>query len=120
MVDTSLPIFIQIKEKIKDDILSGIYSAHELIISTTQIAKLYCVNPTTAVKAVSMLTDEGLIYKKRGIGMCVAETAREQILRERTGDFYQNILVKTINEAKKIGLSKSNLIKLIEESENYD
>ena len=109
------PIFYQIKEKIKDDILAGVYQPHELILSTNQIAKLFSVNPATAVKSVSMLQNEGIVYKKRGIGMCVSEHAKAQILQERTDQFYQQVLVQTIAEAKKIGLSKSELLRIIQE-----
>lgn len=115
-----LPIFIQIKEKIKDDILSGVYKADELIISTTQISKLYKVNPATAVKSVSVLTDEGIVYKKRGIGMCVSKEAKDMIYKQREESFFNDIITSTINEAKKIGLKKEELINLIMEVKNYD
>ncbi len=120
MAENAQPIFIQIKEKIKDDILAGVYGAHELILSTTQIARLYGVNPTTAVRSVGLLQDEGVVYKRRGIGMCVAEGAREQIRRERTEAFYGSVIRQTIGEAKKIGLAKAELIRLIEETQDYD
>jgi len=65
----------------------GVSDTNLLIISTTQIAKVYAVNHTTAVKAVSKLTDAGILYKKRGIGMCVAEGAREKITKRRKDAF---------------------------------
>lgn len=118
--DNTVPIFIQIKEKLKDDILTGVYEVDELIISTNQIAKIYSVNPATAVKSVSMLQDEGIVYKKRGIGMCVAAHAKEKIMEERKEQFYQRVITHTIQEAKKIGLSKDQLLKVIEEVKDYD
>ena len=54
---------------IEDDIISGEYEIDDIIISTTQISKLLNVNPTTSVKAVSKLFEDGILYKKRGIGM---------------------------------------------------
>lgn len=118
--DDSTPIFFQIKEQIKDDIMSGVYSEDELIISTTQIAKLYSVNPATAVKSVSLLQDEGIVYKRRGIGMCVANGAKEKISAERKEKFLGVTLNSFINEAKKLNISKENLIKLISEVNDYD
>ncbi len=118
--ESALPIFIQIKERIKDDILAGVYETGELIISTTQIAKLFSVNPTTAVKSVSLLQDEGIVYKKRGVGMCVTEEAKAKILKERTERFYGQIIKQTISEAKKIGVTKMELIKIITEDNDYD
>ena len=120
LADSTAPIFIQIKEKIKDDIMCGIYEVDELIISTTQIAKLYEVNPATAVKSVSLLQDEGLVYKKRGIGMCVANGAKEKISEERTQQFYNGWIGAMINEAKKLSINKETLIKIISEVKDYD
>ena len=121
MIDESAsPIFLQIKEKIKDDIMAGAYMPDELIISTTQIAKLYAVNPATAVKSVSILQDEGIVYKKRGIGMCVAAGAREAIIKERTAAFYDTVLKNAIREARKLNIGRDELIQIIREAKDYD
>lgn len=118
--ESASPIFIQIKEKIKDDIMAGIYMPDELIISTTQIAKLYAVNPATAVKSVSLLQDEGIVYKKRGIGMCVMAGAREAIVRERTAAFYDTVLRRALREARKLNISRDALIQIIREAKDDD
>lgn len=118
--DGSTPIFIQIKERIKDDIMLGVYSPHELIISTTQIAKLFSVNPATAQKSVSMLQDEGIVYKKLGIGMCVSADAKDKIFAERKQEFYDNAVINLVEQAKKLNVDKKNLIKIIEEIKDYD
>ena len=118
--ENAAPIFLQIAEKIKDDILTGVYAADELIISTTQIAKLYGVNPATAVKSVSLLQDEGLVYKKRGIGMCVSQGARERVLAERSEQFYRRTVADVVAEAKKLCIGKKELVKIISEVKDYD
>jgi GntR family transcriptional regulator len=107
------PIFIKIMEMIEDDILSGVYKTDDLIISTTQISKLLSVNPTTSVKAVSNLTDEGILYKRRGIGMCVADGAKEKILLRRKGIFLGETLHEFLGEAKKLGITEDELIQII-------
>ena len=109
-MDDSRPIFMQIMETIESDIITGAYQTDELIISTTQISKVYSVNPTTAVKAISKLTDAGILYKKRGIGMCVAEGAREKITERRKDIFLNNTLGDILSEAKKLGISLDELI----------
>ncbi|MDD3882178.1 MAG: GntR family transcriptional regulator [Eubacteriales bacterium] len=121
MIDESTaPIFIQIKERLKDDIMAGVYEVDELIISTTQISKLYSVNPATAVKSVSMLVDEGIVYKKRGIGMCVAVGAKETIVKERVKEFHAQTIPNMVKEAKKLCIEKSELIKMVTEVKDYD
>lgn len=110
------PVFVQIIEMIEDDILAGTYEVDDLIISTPQISKLLSVNPATAQRAISELTDRGIIYKKRGVGMAVAEKAREQILSEREKKFYEYIVPEFISGAKKIGITDSKLLQIVKEN----
>ena len=112
-MNDSQPIFQQIMEKIESDIITGVYQAHDMIISTTNIAKLYAINHATAVKAVSKLTDAGILYKKRGIGMCVAEGAKETITTRRKGVFLNQTIEALLTEAKTLGLSLDELIHII-------
>jgi DNA-binding transcriptional regulator YhcF (GntR family) len=112
------PIFIKIMEMIEDNILSGVYKTDDIIISTTQISKLLSVNPTTAVKAVSNLADEGLLYKRRGIGMCVESGAREKILSRRKKVFCGETVTAFWEEAKKLGITEDELIKIIRRKSN--
>jgi DNA-binding transcriptional regulator YhcF (GntR family) len=100
-------------ETIESDIITGTYQTDDLIISTTQIAKVYSVNPTTAVKAISKLTDAGILYKKRGIGMCVAEGAREKITARRREVFLNQTIIALLEEAKTLGFSLEELVGVI-------
>jgi len=104
-------------ENIESDIITGFYKVDDLIISTTQIAKLYSVNPTTAVKAVSKLTDAGILYKKRGIGMCVAEGAREIITQRRREIFLNNTIDSLLKEAGTLGFSIEEVIAMLKEKQ---
>jgi putative sterol carrier protein len=62
--------------------------------STNELAKLYAINPATAAKGVNILVDEGVLYKKRGIGMFVSAGAKEAILSRRKNEFYDNYVKK--------------------------
>ena len=79
-------IYLQIGEMIETDILRGILLEEEQVPSTNELARLYTINPATAAKGVNILVDEGILYKRRGIGMFVAPGAREKILAKRTRD----------------------------------
>jgi DNA-binding transcriptional regulator YhcF (GntR family) len=107
------PVFLQIMEIIERDILTGVYQADDLIISTTQISKIYSVNPTTAIKAISKLTDAGILYKKRGIGMCVAQGAREKTAIRRREVFMNRTVNELLAEANALGISEAELIDII-------
>ncbi|MCL2702804.1 MAG: GntR family transcriptional regulator [Defluviitaleaceae bacterium] len=122
-MNESQPIFIQIMEIIESDIITGVYQTDDLIISTTQISKIYSVNPTTAVKAVSKLTDAGILYKKRGIGMCVAEGAKEKITKRRREVFLSQTIGALLAEAKTLGIPLDELVDVIKNREgamNHD
>lgn len=116
-MNDSQPVYIQIMEIIENDIIMGVYQADDLIISTTQISKLYSVNPTTSVKAVSKLTDAGILYKKRGIGMCVAEGAREKITKRRRDVFLNNTIDSLLAEAHTLGISLDEIVNIIRKKE---
>ena len=112
-LNDSAPIFQQIMEIIESDIITGVYQVDDLIISTTQIAKVYSVNHTTAVKAISKLTDAGILYKKRGIGMCVANGAREKIEKRRKEIFLNQTIDALLTEARTLGIEQEELISII-------
>lgn len=84
-------IYIQIKEMLERDILKDIILEEEKVPSTNELAKLYAINPATAAKGVNLLVDEGILYKKRGIGMFVAAGAKEAIKKKK-----ENIFLKII------------------------
>ena len=116
-MNDSQPVFLQIMEAIESDIVTGVYKTDDLIISTTQISKVYSVNPTTAVKAISKLTDAGILYKKRGIGMCVAPGAREKIAERRKNVFLNQTIGALLAESKTLGISMKELIRVLKEKE---
>lgn len=109
-------IYIQIKEMIEEQILQGKILEGEQAPSTNMLAKKYSINPNTAGKGIKMLADEGLLYKKRGIGMFVAEGAKQNIIQKRRGDFYNNYMKRLLEEADILGITKEDLIKMILES----
>lgn len=106
-------IYLQIAEMIETDILRDILLEEERVPSTNELAKLYAINPATAAKGVNILVDEGVLYKKRGIGMFVSAGAKEAILSRRKNEFYDNYVKKPLEEAASIGLGKEEVIQLI-------
>ena len=107
-------IYLQIAEMIETDILRDILLEEERVPSTNELAKLYAINPATATKGVNILVDEGVLYKKRGIGMFVSAGAKEAILSRRKNEFYDNYVKKLLEEATSIGLGKEEVIQLIQ------
>ena len=108
------PIYIQLADWIADNIISGQIKEEEQIPSTTEISVTYKVNPATALKGVNLLVEKGVIYKKRGLGMFVSKGAVELLRKERQSDFFDSYVVKMLDEAKKLGLTKEEILSMIE------
>ena len=106
-------IYLQIKEMIERDILRDILLEEERVPSTNELAKLYAINPATAAKGVNLLVDEGILYKKRGIGMFVAAGAKEAIRKKRREHFFEDYVKAMMAEAANLGISKEELIEMI-------
>ncbi|WP_304942687.1 GntR family transcriptional regulator [Vallitalea guaymasensis] len=116
--NSSVPIFAQIATMLEDYILDGTYQVDTAIISTTQLSKLLKINPATAIKGVNILTEQGIIYKRRGMGMYVTKEAKDIIMEKRRASLQTNTIKKLIQECKKLNINKENVIKMIEEDWN--
>ena len=117
-------IFEKELEKQKGDInfpfrnVRDILLAEERVPSTNELAKLYAITPATAAKGVNLLVDEGILYKKRGIGMFVVQGAKSQITAKRRKHFYDDYVKSLMAEAVSLGITKEELIEMIRESKD--
>ncbi|MFK4996827.1 GntR family transcriptional regulator [Bacillus sp. N9] len=114
LIDDGRPIFIQIAERIEDDIIEGTLLEESQVPSTNQFAAFYKINPATAAKGVNLLVDEGILYKKRGIGMFVAEGARAKVMEKRKELFFEQYVITMVQEARKLGISTEQLTEMIQ------
>ena len=109
------PIFLQIKEGIENDIMLGIIKPGDQIPSTNDIASFYGINPITVMKGVSLMADEGTIFKKRGVGMFVSEGAAGILSDSYRRSFSDEHLKPLAARAKSLGITKEELGGLIAE-----
>ncbi|WP_016698296.1 GntR family transcriptional regulator [Actinoalloteichus spitiensis] len=114
MFDDRSPIYQQIADKIKNDVLSGELPADAQVMSTNQYAAFYRINPATAAKAFRQLIDEGVLYKKRGIGMFVSGEARPVLLAQRRERFFREVVDVMLAEARVLGISLDDVVRHIE------
>lgn len=115
MIEEGKPLFLQIAEQIEDSILDGSLAEEAKAPSTNELAGFYRINPATAAKGVAMLTDKGVLYKRRGIGMFVASGARELVLGERRAAFADRYIDPLLAEARALGLGADDLASLLRE-----
>ena len=113
-LDQEKTIFIQISECIEDGILTGGFPEGTQIPSITEFSVNYKINPATALKGINLLVDEGIIFKKRGVGMFVSEGAVNKLREKRQNQFYDNYIGTLIEEAKRLGISSDEIIAMIE------
>ena len=107
------PIFIQISKAIEDEILCDSIKEGMQVPSTTELSKFYKINPATVLKGVNILVDKEILFKKRGIGMFVSKGAKEIIKNGRKENFKEVYLKDLIGEAKKLGITKEELLDMI-------
>ena len=115
-LDEGAPLFVQIAERLADEIADGGLVEGEQVPSTNELAAYYRINPATAAKGINMLTDDGLLEKRRGIGMFVAAGARDRLLAERRRRFAERYVEPLVAEAGRLGIGADELAAMIRES----
>ena len=110
MFDERSPIYRQIADQIRQDIVTGALGPDEQVMSTNQYAAFHRINPATAAKAFQQLVDEGLLYKRRGIGMFVAPGAPDQLRAERRARFVDDVVLPVVAEAERLGIPIAEVV----------
>ena len=117
-MDESRPIFVQIAEQIENEIISGVVAEETQVPLTNEFAAFYRINPATALKGVNLLVDEGILYKKRGIGMFVAGGSQARIVAKRRNKFREEFVRPLLTEAEKLGITQEQLADMIRKEES--
>ncbi|MGI6349425.1 MAG: GntR family transcriptional regulator [Eubacteriaceae bacterium] len=109
----NIPIFQQIAEGVEDAILSGAFLEESQVPSTTEISVTYKINPATALKGMNLLVAEGILYKKRGVGLFVAKGAVKKLKQKRKESFYENFIKPMMTEASRLEISQEELLNMM-------
>lgn len=117
MFEDGTPIYRQIADQIKAEILNGTLQPGGKIMSTNQYAAFYQINPATAQKAFRELVDEGILYKQRGVGMFVAEGARDRLVGDFRERFFTEVLRPLVADARQAGISLAEIIEYLRAQE---
>ena len=111
--DSLKPIYQQIAEWLETEILAGNFAEDEKVYSQYQLAQMYNINPATAARGLNILAEEGILYKKRGLGMFVAPGAKEQGRKRRRQDTLRQLALELVGEADRLGVTDAELAGLI-------
>ncbi len=110
LVDGDQPIYRQIAAQLRAEIVSGALQSEDQVMSTTQYAAFHRINPATVAKGFQELVDEGLLYKRRGVGMFVSPGARDRLLVERRACFRVEHLQPAVDEARRLGMTDAEVL----------
>lgn len=113
-LDETKPIFLQIKEMIEDSIINNTLKEGERVPSTNEFATHYKINPATAAKGINELVAEGILYKRRGVGMFVEENARTILLEKHRANFYEEYIKPLKSAADKLDISQDELMEMLQ------
>lgn len=118
--DSNKPLFLQIREVIEDQIVNEQLKEGEQAPSTNQLVSFYKINHATVSKGINQLVEEGILFKKRGIGMFVAKGAKKTLVKHRRKVFVDNYIINMVKEAEKLGITEDEIIELIKHTKGRD
>ena len=113
MLDEGAPIFSQIAERLSEEIAEGVLAEGERVPSTNELAAYYRINPATAAKGINVLIEDGLLEKRRGIGMFVAAGSRQRLVDTRRRQFAERYVEPMVAEAARLGIDDNALMVLV-------
>lgn len=106
------PIYLQLKDQILTMIMDGVLAEGEALPSVRKVAVEYQINPITASKAYAELVDDGLVEKKRGLGMFILEGARKNLLAAEQKAFLEVEWPKIVEQISRLGLDTKELLRV--------
>lgn len=110
------PIYLQIADKILNDILSGRLQAEGRIPSVRELAAESQVNVNTVVRTYELLERDGVIFNRRGLGYFVSPDAAARIAEQRRQSFFNGGEMDFIfSRLKAVGLAPETLAELYKE-----
>lgn len=107
------PIFQQLADLLADDIASGAYPEGTAIPSATELGVFFQLNPATVSRGVNLLVDMGVLFKKRGVGIFVAEDAKQELRRRRLAGFEAAFVDPMLHEAALLGIEPAAICQMI-------
>ncbi|MDG1438584.1 MAG: GntR family transcriptional regulator [Emcibacteraceae bacterium] len=105
------PIYLQLKDRILTMIMDGVLLEGEALPSVRKVAVEYQINPITASKAYAELVDDGLVEKRRGLGMFILDGARTNLLAVEQKAFLEVEWPKIVEQISRLGLDTKELLK---------
>ncbi len=110
--NNNLPIYLQVINQIKKDMIQGRLPMGEKLPSTRELAVQYQINPNTAVRVYKEMEQSGMCFTKRGLGTFVTEDV--EVITKMKEEMAEELLESFVKEMIDLGFSKEELITIIE------
>ena len=104
------PIYIQMADRLMDEILADTYKDDDRIPSVREYAVLLEVNTNTVVKSYDFLSREDIIYNKRGLGYFVTNGAKQHIIKIRRDEFMKQTLPEVFRQMRMLGIEIDEVV----------
>lgn len=118
IIDTTSnrPIYMQIAEWIETEILNDHFKVDDKVYSQYQLAEMFTINPATAAKGLNVLTEQNILYGKRGLGKFVTKEAKAIITDKRKNEKLKGLLAEVALEGKRLQVGEGELIELLQQA----
>lgn len=108
-----VPLFRQVADQLNEAIIAGTYREGDQVPSTTEISSAYRINPATVLKGMNLLVEQGLLEKRRGLGMFVTLGAAERAKAAKREEFLTEQVARFVAEAKRLGITADELADIV-------
>lgn len=110
---STTPLYMQIANWLETEILKGNFSVDEKVYSQYKLAEVFQINPATAARGLALLTEEGILYDRRGLGKFVTKEAVQIIREKRKRTILQQSVATLIKEAIYLQIDEDSLVDII-------
>lgn len=110
----NIPIYQQLRDRIVSLIIQGELNEGEAVPSVRQVSNDYQINHLTVAKAYQELMAEGLLEKRRGIGMFVLEGAQQKLLKKEQEKFLNSEFPELLRRSRRLGITRQQITEMIE------
>ena len=114
--EQNIPIYLQIAQMIRESVISGDLAEGEQIPSVRKFAVEQGLNPQTVLNASQLLVNDGILEKRRGLGLFVTEGAKANLLAHEIEHYKMQQVPALTSRGKLLGLAQSEVVKLVKEN----
>lgn len=113
--NSTMPLYMQIANWLETEILKGNFKVDEKVYSQYQLAEMFQINPATAARGLTLLSEQHILYDRRGLGKFVSKEAHNIIRLKRKNDVVMSLIEKLVKEAKYLRIDEKALFQMISE-----